>query len=585
MLDPRIYRAALVPALLALIVVAFSLRDLPRPVGTTLAPIAFDGDRAWQDLQELARDFPDRRPGEAGDEQLAVHVSRELRSLGFDVRTRTRSEMTTDGKRTLRTVVAERRGTLDGRIVLVAHRDATEPGSTAELSGTEGLLELARVFGAPRRTQRTLTLVSTTGSAGTTGTRDVSAILGDEPAEAAIVLGDLASRRARRPFVVGWSDDLGMAPLRLTRTVQEALRAEIGGDPGTPRALVQAVHFAAPATLTEQGPLNDHGVPAVLLSATGEQGPAPRARVSEARLQSFGSAALRAVTALDNGPPLPEVAPAELVVQRKVVPAWAIRLLVGSLLIAPVVAMVDALARVRRRQESAGAWVPWILAGALPLIAAAAFARVLGLAGLLHAPTGPVPPDALAPQAAGLAAVVLVAVLGWLVGRPIALRALGGDAADPGGAAAPCAVMLALCAVAALIWVGNPYAAAFLVPALHLWLFSLLPELRPRRVVGLGLIAVGLAPAALVLAAVMSAFGLGLVDTAWFSLLLVAGGHASPMSWVLWSVVASCVAGATAIAWRGRLRAEPPEPSQSVRGPLGYAGPGSLGGVESSLRR
>jgi hypothetical protein len=585
MLDPRIYRAALIPALLALIVVAFSLRDQPRPVGTTLAPIAFDGDRAWQDLQELARDFPDRRPGGAGDEQLAVHVADELRSLGFDVRTRTSTEATVDGKRSLRTVVAERRGTLDGRIVLVAHRDATAPGSVAELSGTEALLELARVFGAPRRTQRTLTLVSTTGSAGTTGTRDVSAVLGDESPEAAIVLGDLASQRTRRPFVVSWSDDLGMAPLRLTRTVQEALRAELDSDPGTPRALVQAVHFAAPATLTEQGPLNDHGVPAVLLSATGERGPAAGARVSQARLQSFGSAALRATTALDNGPPLPGVAPAELVVQRKVVPAWAIRLLVGALILAPFVAMVDALARVRRRHESPGAWLPWIAAGALPLVLAAAFARGLGFVGLIHAPSGPVPPEALSPQAAGLAAVALVAVLGWLVGRPLVLRALGGHAADPAGAAAPCAVMLVLCGVAALIWVGNPYAAAFLLPALHLWLFSLLPELRPRRAIGLGIIALGVAPAFIVLAVVMSEFGLGLVDTAWFSLLVVAGGLASPLSWVLWSVVASCAVGAVAIAWRGRVRAELPPDSPSVRGPHGYAGPGALGGVESSLRR
>src|SRR5215210_2493249 len=286
MIDPRIYRAALIPALLALIVVAFSLRDRPRPVGTTLAPIAFDGDRAWQDLQGeggLASRFPDRLPGGAGDEQLAVHVGNELKRLGFAVRTRTRRVVTADGRRDLQTVVAERTGTLDGRILVVAHRDASAPGSVAALSGTEALLELARVFGAPRRTQRTLTLVSTSGSAGTTGTRDILRVVGGEPAEAAIVLGDLASRTTRRPFVAGWSDDLGMAPLRLQRTVQEALRAELGRDPGAPRALVQWIRFAATATLTEQGPLNDDGIPAVLVSASGERGPAANAVPSQAR--------------------------------------------------------------------------------------------------------------------------------------------------------------------------------------------------------------------------------------------------------------------------------------------------------------
>jgi hypothetical protein len=589
MIDPRIYRAALAPAVLALIVVAFSLRDLPRPVGTTLAPIAFDGDRAWQDLQGqngLAARFPDRRPGSAGDEMLAGHVSGELKRLGFDVRTRTSREVTAEGRRDVQTVVAERTGTLDGRILVVAHRDAQRPGSVAALSGTEGLLELARVFGAPRRTQRTLTLVSTTGSAGTSGTRGLSSIIGGQRAEAAIVLGDLASRATRRPFVAGWSDDLGMAPQQLQRTVGEALRAEIGGDPGGPRALVQWMRFAAPATLTEQGPLNDAGVPAVLLSATGERGPRPDAALSQARLQAFGSAALRAITALDNGPPAPPVAPAELVLQRKVVPSWAIRILVGALMLAPLVATIDGLARLSRRHEPALPWVRRIAIGALPLVAAAAFARVLGLVGLLDAPGGPVSPEDLPPQAAGLIAVALVAVLAWLVGRPLLVRALGGgeEATDAGAATS---VLLVLGVITALVWVGNPYAAALLLPALHLWLFSLVPELRPRRAIGLALVALGLAPFAILLLVVMSAFGLGPVDTAWFVLELVAGGHASPLSWVLWSIVASCAAGAASVAWRGRLRVEPPRGpgNVSMRGPVGYAGPGSLGGVESTLRR
>ncbi len=588
MIDPRIYRAALVPAVLALIVVAFSLRDLPRPMGTTLAPIAFDGERAWQDLQGpggLATRFPDRRPGGAGDEQLAAHVARALRRLGFEVRTEARRVVTAEGRRDLLTVVAERTGTLDGRVMVVAHRDATRPGSVAELSGTEGLLELARVFGAPRRTQRTLTLVSTTGSAGSTGTRDSQALVG-ERAEAAIVLGDLASVTTRRPFVTGWSDDLGMAPLRLQRTVQEALRAEIGGDPGGSRAVVQAARFAAPATLTEQGPLNDQGIPAVLLSATGERGPAPDAQVSQARLQAFGSAALRAITALDAGPAAPPVAPAELVLQRKVLPSWAIRLLVGALILGPLVATIDALARLRRRHDPALPWLRRIAAGALPLVAAAAFARVLGLVGLIDAPPGPVGPEAVPPQAAGLIAVGLVAVLAWLVGRPLLMRALRDEEEDASGAAAATSVMLVLCGVATLVWVGNPYAAALLLPALHLWLFSLVPELRPRRVVGLGLVALGLLPFAILVAVEMNVFGLGPVDTAWFAVLLIAGGHASPLSWVIWSVVASCVALAATIAWRGRARVEPPRGAPiTVRGPLGYAGPGSLGGVQSGLRR
>jgi hypothetical protein len=55
MLDPRIYRAALVPVLLAVIVCAFSLQDQPGPRTTTLAPDAFSGARAERQLADLAR--------------------------------------------------------------------------------------------------------------------------------------------------------------------------------------------------------------------------------------------------------------------------------------------------------------------------------------------------------------------------------------------------------------------------------------------------------------------------------------------------------------------------------------------------
>ncbi|MDQ3849439.1 MAG: hypothetical protein M3296_02325, partial [Actinomycetota bacterium] len=61
MLDPRIYRAAILPVLFALVLVAFSLQDRPRPVRTTLAPDAFDGERAYgraQGLLGLAARYP-----------------------------------------------------------------------------------------------------------------------------------------------------------------------------------------------------------------------------------------------------------------------------------------------------------------------------------------------------------------------------------------------------------------------------------------------------------------------------------------------------------------------------------------------
>jgi hypothetical protein len=68
--------------------------------------------------------------------------------------------------------------------------------------------------------------------------------------------------------------------------------------------------------------------------------------------------------------------------------------------------------------------------------------------------------------------------------------------------------------------------------------------------------------------------------------LLVAGGHFGFWTWLAWSFIAAVAIGVGAIALR------PPPPAQragtpdvTVRGPVTYAGPGSLGGTESALRR
>src|SRR5437588_12843309 len=82
MLDPRLYRAALVPVLVAVIVFAFSLQDRPAPATTTLAPDAFVGQRAALDLRSLAAQYPDRRPGSSGDDALAAAIPQRFRAAG-----------------------------------------------------------------------------------------------------------------------------------------------------------------------------------------------------------------------------------------------------------------------------------------------------------------------------------------------------------------------------------------------------------------------------------------------------------------------------------------------------------------------
>ena len=81
-----------------------------------------------------------------------------------------------------------------------------------------------------------------------------------------------------------------------------------------------------------------------------------------ARGQGRLTAALRTLTALDNTPTLgTEGSSRALVTMRKVLPVWAVRLLIAALLLAPVLVAVDGFARVRRRHEPVGPWVWWLI--------------------------------------------------------------------------------------------------------------------------------------------------------------------------------------------------------------------------------
>jgi hypothetical protein len=295
------------------------------------------------------------------------------------------------------------------------------------------------------------------------------------------------------------------------------------------------------------------------------------------------------VTALDGAPrgrPVnPEATSSDLVTSRKVLPGWAVRLFVGSLLLAPLVAAVDALAAVRRAREPILTWLRWTLACALPLVVTALFALALGAVGLISAtPDAPVPPAALPAQAPALLAVALVLVLAWVWLRPLVLR-LTRAPGSPSAPAAGVVVMLVAVACAIVVWIRNPYAAAMLVPALHLWLFALAADLPMRRALRVVLVVAGIIPVALVAIVVARALGLGGLDAGWELLLVVAGGHVSLAGLLLWSLLAGCTAGAVMIALRGRVHDDADSVPITVRGPSSYAGPGSLGGTESALRK
>lgn len=599
MLDPRIYRAGLLPILFALVLAGFSLREPPRPLDTPLASDAFDGAAAFRQLDALASAAPLRRPGSAGDRYVAGQVADGLRANGFRVGIRSLTAQTADGSRTLETVVGERAGFSTRRVLVVAHRDALGRGARGELSGTAALLELARVLGG-RTLGRTLVLASTSGgTAGLAAAEQLAAQPG-APVDAVLVLGDLAGVRTARPLVVPWSRSTAVAPLVLRRTVESAVRAETGMHPGGPTPAVQLARLAFPLTLGEQGPFDAHGVPAVLLSASGERAPAADEPVSAQRLTVLGRAALHSVTALDGGSDVPASGP-YMVLEQKLLPAWAVRLLAAALMLPVLLAAVDAFARVRRRRERVGMWLRWVVAGAVPFVLAALLALALFGAGLIDAaPAAPVAGAASAPNLAVLGCLALALVAGWVWLRPWLLRVVGvpatgfrpavaasGDlrATSPSAGGAATATILLLSATALLVWLANPYASLLLVPALHLWLWAMAPETRPRRAVALALWAAGMLPPLLVAYAYARQFGLDPLELAWTGTLLVAGGGISLLAVLVWSVALACAAAALAVVLRAEDDEAAAAPPITVRGPATYAGPGSLGGTESALRR
>jgi hypothetical protein len=609
MLNGRLYRATFIPFLIALAIAAFSLTARPLPFASTLAPDAFNGARAFANLKGLAAEFPDRRPGSSGDQALAARISRLLDGLGgtagggFSVRTRRFDAQTIDGERSLTTVIAQRPGsTAATPIVILAHRDAAgrdrsgiggtaaEGGPSAELSGTAALLELARVFAA-RETRRTIILVSTSGgSGGNAGAADF-ATHAHGGFEAAIVLGDLAGAHLNKPFVVPFSDGFGSAPVQLQRTVADAIAREAGSAPGAPSAVGQLAHLAFPFAVGEQGALNARGLPAVLVQASGEAGPPARDALSAERLEGFGRGVLSAVDALDGAPDVSSAMQTGVLVQRKLIPAWALALLVGALLFGPLIVVADGFARLRRRREAIGRWMLWTLACALPFFAAALFACLLGWLGAVRAaPSAPVLPGALPFDGAAARAViaaVLVLALAWLV-WPVLVRRLG-LGVRPDSDAAGLSMLLVLLAVCLVVWAVNPLTALLLLPALHLWLLVASPELRPRPLGALALVALALVPLALLVTFYAHQFGLGPGGVAWTAVLLLAGGHVGVLGAMLWSLAFGCAAAAAMLALRAptlppSLGSEDP-PEITIRGPLSYAGPGSLGGTESALRR
>ena len=605
MLDPRIYRTSLVVVALAVIVVAFSLGGQLPPLNATLVPDAFNGSTAYATMNSLAAQFPVRRPGDAGDNAIADDVARAFGRDGLQVQRSTFNAQTIDGSRTIQTVTGTLAGLTPGAIVIVAHRDSAHVGAASDLSGTAVLLELAQVLSSQSQT-RSVVLASTSASVGAAGAAELARTL-PQPVDAVIVLGDMAGTVARTPIVVPWSDSTLVAPPLLRNTVASALQQQTTLAVGDESLGGQFLHLAFPLAASEQRPFADSGFPAVLVSTSGSRVPAPDEQTSEYQIAGFGRAILQSVSALEGGTTSVPAPSSYLRWSGKLIPAWAVRLLVLALIAPVLIATVDGLARARRRGHRVARWTLWVLAWSIPFVLAVLVVVALRLTGAIDvAPPGPIDGGVLTLGGRAVAVlaglgflVVLGSVVVWWAGRRMwagthaaeptngHVRArrrqrLPDDAASPGAAAAQ---MLVMCLVTLALWLENPFAAGLMVVALHCWLWIVGPENRLRARWALLLLLAGLVPGALAALYYAMVLGLGVAPAAWSAVLMLAGGDYSVMAALEWSIVLGCVISLVLMMVRTARRPPTADVPVTIRGPITHAGPGSLGATHSTLRQ
>lgn len=562
MIEPRIYRAAFVPALLAVVLTMFSFQSRPRPLQQGLAAdVLFDGNQAAELAARIAAEAPDRRAGSRGDRATAQLVADtfEARGFGGGGGPRPVVQRFTHAGNDLVNVIGRRAGSSRRQIVIVAARDAAKvpevPGSAAD---TAALMQLARVFQG-RPSEKTLVLASVDGSnLGEVGARRLVDVLpAPELVDAVLVISDLGSRTSDEPVLQAWSNDSTRAGIGLQRTAADSIRQELGNSADGSGALGQLARLSFPIGIGSQGPLLEQGYDAVRISGSGELPPGgdgPPEAIDPDRLGSLGRATLRTITAVDEGA-RPEHGPKSYIqAVSQVLPGLVLFLLAGSLLLPVWVASVDALARARRRQVDVLRWMRWLGAWVAPFLAALALAQFLALVGATPSPpAAPVPPDVLpldGPALGVLAGVVVAMALAFVLARWLAARP------DPElmqelDLGAGVALGLVIAAGSLLLWLVNQYAGLLAVPAAHLWmLLALTRPLPPRRGRAV-LIALGAAPAVLAAVYYMFALSVDPLSGVWYLLMLVTGQSVGVVTSLIACVMlaAACATVETALRW------------------------------------
>ena len=574
----RLYRGTWLLVGIPLLVAAFSVhKPGPLPTPQPALPASFDGPSAIALASELSRLYPDRAPGSAGAIGAAEWFRDQLTPYRLHVEPdRFRGNLPGLGERMLVNQVVTVPGRSPDEIAILAHRDdsGVGPGANNNASGIAALIQLARSYGTaagarPVSPQHTLVFVATDGGAfGDLGARHFAETQTGHIV-AAVALDSLAGNGRPRLVLIG--NEPRLASPGFVETAALRVLEQSGQRPAHPGTLAQLVDLGFPFTLHEQGPLLAQGIPALTLTSGGERPPNAftdqAGRLNRVRLAELGRAAQQLVRWLDAGAELAPGTARYVYFGPRVLPGWAIELVLLAALLPFLFSAIDLFARCRRRhipltpalrsyRSRVGFWL-W----------AAILFELFALIGVWPgSPAVPLPPDSTPGTnwpVIGLLALAVLTGLGWLVARPRLVPR--GPVSATEELAGTTAALLALAVVALLVVATNPFALIFLLPSLHAWLW--LPHVRPRPIwTRLAVLVAGFVGPLLLVGSFAVRYQLGL-DTPWYLAELVATGYvrlpalAIAVGWL-------AAAGQMTALTVGRYAPYPSARERPPRGPL-----------------
>jgi peptidase M28-like protein len=577
----RLYRGTWLLVGMPLLIAAFSVhKAAPLPAPQPALPASFDRSGALTLATDLSGTYPDRVPGTAGAAGAVEWVASQFAPYGLTVvDDRFRALVPGHGRQTLVNQLVTIPGQLPTEIVVMAHRDdeGSGPGANDNASGIATLIQLARSYGTPVAAAgnralsplHTLVFVATDGGAfGALGARRFAETHRGHML-ATIDLAALAGRGPPRLVLTGSTPRL--ASPGLVETAAQRVLEQNGSRPRRPALLAQLIDLAFPLTLYEQGPLLAHGIPSLTLTTGGERPPTAFSdqadRLDPVRFGQLGEAAQQLLRWVDSGAELAPGTASYVYFGPRILPGWAIELVLIAALAPFLLVAVDLFARCRRRhiplapafrsyRSRVGFWL-W----------AAAIFQLFALAGVWPAaPSTALPPD-VSPAthwpALGLLGFALLGGLGWLVARErlVPRRAVTPSEEVAGLAAA----LLALAVLALLVVATNPFALLFLLPSLHAWLWLLHAGSRPLWTRA-ALLAAGLLGPLLLLGSLAWRYGLGL-DAPWYLAELTATGYVRLPAVVIAAGWLGAAGQVTALSM-GRYAPYPSAAEHPPRGPI-----------------